>query len=32
VVDLSPQQVDETLALRLLLEPEAVRLSKRYLT
>jgi DNA-binding GntR family transcriptional regulator len=32
VVDLTPEQVNETLALRLLLEPEAVRLAKQGLT
>lgn len=32
VIDLSPQQVDEMLGLRLMLEPEAVRLAKPRLT
>jgi DNA-binding GntR family transcriptional regulator len=32
VVDLTPEQVDETLELRFLLEPEAVRLAKKNLT
>jgi DNA-binding GntR family transcriptional regulator len=32
VVDMTPEQVDETLELRLLLEPEAVRLAKKRLT
>src|SRR5262245_26392610 len=32
VVDLTPEQVDETLGVRLLLEPEAVRLAKKHLT
>ena len=32
VVDLTPEQVDETLALRLMLEPEAVRLARNNLT
>jgi DNA-binding GntR family transcriptional regulator len=32
VVDLTPEQVDETLELRILLEPEAVRLARRNLT